>query len=118
MSNVTALAFGLDHARARLTDVTASHEGADLSAENIEVVRDAVRAIVRAAGPAGITDRELTVRYFAGNNPGCAIDSPRKRRSDLTRDGEVIVTLSRRKVANERVAGSVWVHRDFYKETA
>ena len=116
MSNVTELAFGIDRARARRTDPVASHEGGDVSAMTVADVRAAVARIVKAAGPNGLTDRELTIRYFAGDNPGCAIDSPRKRRSDLTHDGEVLVTTSRRKVANERVAGSVWVHRDFYKE--
>lgn len=118
MSNVTQLAFGTDHARTRRTDPVASHEAGDVSAESRLAIREAVERIIRAAGRNGLTDRELTVRYFAGSNPECAIDSPRKGRSDLTHDGEVLVTTSRRKLGNERVAASVWVHRDFHKETA
>ena len=106
-------------ALARSTDLPSSHEAARVSSQHESAIRSAVERIVRAAGPAGITDRQLTLRYFANpRNPECDFSTPRKRRSDLTHDGEVLVTTSRRKLGNERVAGSVWVHRDFHKETA
>ena len=114
MSNITQLAFGTDTARARRTDPAASHEAADISAAGRDNILGLVRDLLIEAGTKGLTDRELTRQFFARHaDIGCDLSSPRKRRSDLTRDGEAIVTSLRRKTGSEKVAQHVWVHRYF-----
>jgi len=117
-SNVVELAFGTDRARTRRSDLSASHEAGDVSAEQREIIKAIVRQLLIDAGTKGLTDRELTRAYFADeSNPGCMLDTPRKRRSDLTTiDREVIVTNERRKRPNEKVATHVWIHRTFLEK--
>lgn len=97
---------------ARTTDLPASHEGAFVASHQ-DHIRDTVAALLIAAGPDGLTDRELTIRFFARkSHPECELSSPRKRRSELTRDGIALTKGHRRKVGSERVAGTVWYHRN------
>lgn len=102
-------------ALARVTDLPASHEAAVVASINQALIKSVVEGLLLDAGPNGLTDRELTLRYFADpKNPECELSTPRKRRSDLTRERLVLVTAMRRKGAGERVASHVWVHRQFY----
>lgn len=102
-------------ALARVTDLPASHDAARVASIDQALIKSIVNRLLWDAGVDGLTDRELTVRFFADpKNPQCELSTPRKRRSDLTRDREVLVTPLRRKGVGERVASHVWVHRDFY----
>lgn len=79
-----------DTARTRLTDPTTSHEAAD-SNTNREQVTEHVLHLFTRFGP--MTDEELTIRYLVDTtSPPAAFDSPRKRRSDLTKTGHIIPT--------------------------
>lgn len=84
--------FPDDTARARLTDPPTSHAAAD-SNTNREEVSAHVLHLLHRFGP--MTDEELVVRYFADTtSPPAHFDSPRKRRSDLTKDGQIIATTT------------------------
>lgn len=84
--------FPDDTARARLSDLDTSHLAAD-SNTNREEVAEHVLHLLKRFGP--MTDEELVVRYFADTaSPPAHFDSPRKRRSDLTKDGQVIATTT------------------------
>lgn len=113
MSNVSELAFGTDTARTRRTNPVASHEAADQSAESRDLILGLVRRLLLDAGEKGLTDRELTRRFFTRFEVGCDLDSPRKRRSDLTKLGEVLTDGSRRRTGTARVAQTVWRHHMF-----
>ncbi len=78
-----------DTARARRTDPLSSHEAAD-SNENRRLVEDTVFGILLEHP---MSDEALTEYYH--DTPGLPMaheDSPRKRRSDLTKKGLVIAT--------------------------
>jgi hypothetical protein len=80
-----------DTARARRNDPATSHAAAD-SNTNREHVQEHVLHLLRRFGP--MSDHELTVRYFVDStSPAADFDSPRKRRSDLAKQGAVIATV-------------------------
>lgn len=84
--------FPNDTARARLTDPPTSHAAAD-SNLNREEVAEHVLHLLKRFGP--MTDEELTLRYLTDTtSPPAHFDSPRKRRSDLTKTGQVIATTT------------------------
>lgn len=94
-----------DDARARKTDPDTSHEAAD-SNKNRRLVEDTVFARL-LTHPS--TDQELTDWY--GSTPGLPmahVDSPRKRRSDLTKAGKVVATNVKRTNPNGGRAMTVW----------
>lgn len=103
--NIPQIVTNLDTARARKADPLTSHDAAD-SNQNREEVSEHVRHLLSRFGP--MTDQELTVRFFADStSPEAHFDSPRKRRSDLTKAGLVIPTITRRPTATGR-ASTVW----------
>jgi hypothetical protein len=79
-----------DVPRARRTDRVTSHAGADRSAASRQSVQDRVLELFEMFGD--MTDDELTARYRNRFN-GAHTDTPRKRRSDLTRDKVVVPVM-------------------------
>lgn len=87
---IPQIVANLDSARARKSDPLESHLAAD-SNVNREEVAEHVLHLFQRFGP--MTDGELTVRFFVDTtSPEAHFDSPRKRRSDLTKAGRVIAT--------------------------
>jgi hypothetical protein len=103
--NLPQIVAERDTARARKTDPLTSHAAAD-SNQNREEVAEHVLHLLQRFGP--MTDSELTVRFFVDTtSPEAHFDSPRKRRSDLTKAGLVIPTITRRPTTTGR-ASIVW----------
>lgn len=99
-TNVPMLLFD-DVARARRSDTLSSHLAAD-SNSNRQIVEDFVRALFAEFGP--MTDAELTARFFGrAGHPPAHQDSPRKRRSDLAKRGELIELGVRRGPTGRRM---------------
>lgn len=95
----------LDSARARKSDPDTSHFAAD-SNVNREAVEEHVRHLFMIHGP--MTDHELTLRYFVDStSPASDFESPRKRRSSLSKAGVLVATLQRRPSRTGRPA-IVW----------
>ena len=84
---------------ARLTDSDTSHAAA--ATFNNDAVYENVAELFQVFGP--MTDEQLTNHYanIYGMND-CRPDSPRKRRSDLRRDGKVINSGDRSKSVSGR----------------
>lgn len=77
-----------DSPRAREVDPETSHAAADSNANRAQV-EAFVLELLTEHGP--LTDAQLTQRYFrTASRPEAHFDSPRKRRSDLTRKGLVV----------------------------
>jgi hypothetical protein len=78
-----------DSPRARFSDPATSHYAAD-SNENRRLVMDSVLGLLLERP---MSDEELEVAYFLRPGmPDAHGDSPRKRRSDLTKKGLVVAT--------------------------
>ena len=92
-----------DTARARLDDPETSHQAAD-SNTNLDAVKEHVLSLLRVRP---LTDHELTVAYSKDDHPAADFDSPRKRRSDLTKTGLVLATTERRSGRSGRPV-TVW----------
>lgn len=87
--------FPDDKPRTRLNDPITSHAAAD-SNTNRQAVEDHVAFLFAEYG--FMTDEELTDMYFRGyEHPPAHFDSPRKRRSDLTGKGAVVVVPNARR---------------------
>jgi len=96
-----------DTARARYRDPQESHDAADLSAKNRRLVMDTVFARL-LEHPS--TDHELEEWYAANaaSLPPAFPGTPRKRRSDLKRDGLVVATEVKRKHPDSAFPTTVW----------
>lgn len=86
--------FGDDSPRARRTDPLTSHAAADKTAAELSEMKQRILGLFRELGR--MTDSELNRIYLAnadirGWKP-VRPDTPRKRRSDLTRDGWLVAT--------------------------
>lgn len=100
--------FGEDTPRARREDPDTSHEAAD-SNENRDLCEDFVLQLLTDKGP--MTDWELTIAFFArDDHPFADMESPRKRRSDLTKRGQVLATAEMRPGRSGRRT-TVWAIR-------
>jgi hypothetical protein len=100
-TNVPTL-FPDDTARARKTDPLTSHEAADSNQTRLLV--EAVVFNLLSKKP--MTDEELTDAYGEGDFPLAHHDSPRKRRSDLSKRGALYI-VGKRPSASGR-ASIVW----------
>lgn len=90
---------------ARRTDPETSHLAAE-ALTNRRIIRDTVFAHLLECPS---TDHELTDWYFSTLGlPVADLESPRKRRSELTSDGLVIATASRRRAPGMRTSQIVW----------
>lgn len=106
--DATVTMFPNDTARARLHDPLTSHEAAD-SNENRELVEEFVLHLLTEKGP--MNDWELTKAFFsADDHPDADFESPRKRRSDLTKKGQVLATTTVRPGRSKRNT-TVWTLR-------
>jgi hypothetical protein len=104
-------------ALARVTDLRASHDAADVVSLSHKLIKARVESLLLAAGPNGLTDRELVRQYFAAQDaPQCDFESPRKRRSELTTERVVLTRGERRKFDGGRVAPTIWIHRKHMTE--
>ena len=96
-----------DTARARRADSLSSHEGADVSAANRRLIMDTVFGRLLEHPSA---DYELEA-WYADNIkslPSALPGSPRKRRSDLAKQGLVVKTVERRRNPQSGVSVPVW----------
>ena len=98
MSAAAAIPPGIipngDTARTRYNDPETSHLAADSNTDR-ELVEEHVYSLFQKKGP--MTDWELTLAYIADDtSPAADWDSPRKRRSDLTKANRLVPTLERR----------------------
>jgi hypothetical protein len=100
-TNVSTL-FPDDTARARKTDPLTSHEAADSNKTRLLV--EAVVFNLLSKKP--MTDEELTDAYDFGDFPPAHIDSPRKRRSGLSKRGALCI-VGKSKSASGR-ATNIW----------
>ena len=92
MRNTTvSTLFPDDTARARKTDPGTSHEAADSNTNRLLV--EAVVFNLLSKTP--MTDEELTEAYGNGDFPPAHMDSPRKRRSDLSKRGALYMVGKR-----------------------
>lgn len=87
------LATGIDDPRARTTDPDTSHLAADSTQANLSELQAIVLAILHDVPDFGLTDSELD-RYYADNSghrgwPSIRFETPRKRRSDLSKMGKL-----------------------------
>lgn len=87
------LATGIDEPRARSTDPDTSHLAADLSHAKLSELQAIVLGIFHDVPDFGLTDSELD-RYYADNSshrgwPSIRFETPRKRRSDLSKLGKL-----------------------------
>lgn len=99
------MVLGGDSPRARRGDPVTSHQAADSNAGRV-AVEVFVEALFTRLG--GLTDWELTEAYFTYGGPPAHADSPRKRRSDLTRRGLLRASGLTRPTRSGRAA-VVWV---------
>ncbi|MEC5149198.1 hypothetical protein [Cryobacterium sp. GrIS_2_6] len=77
---------GADTTRARESDPLTSHAAADSNTNRVHVKA----AVLRLITGRPMTDEQLTAAYFAELDYVPAdLDSPRKRRSELTKDGVI-----------------------------
>ncbi len=100
-----------DTARARRSDPLTSHEAADASALERELVKTSVYHLIDAAGVNGLTGSEVNTAYPL--TPGArrvAWDTPRKRIADLRNDGFLCSTGFTRKGING-TSETVWVSK-------
>jgi hypothetical protein len=96
---------------ARNADPRTSHRAAEsLDDDVLTRQQQAILTLLRES-PEGLTDRELTVKYFAVAEkrgwPITEFDSVRKRRSTLTTRGLVVSTTYKRDPRTHRDAG-IW----------
>jgi hypothetical protein len=104
--NLPQIVANGDTARARKRDPQPSHDGADISASTNTQVKATLYAIYREH-PFGLTDEEAVRKFWTTDNiPACHIDTPRKRISDLEKEG-LIVKTGRRTVSSSGVLVSV-----------
>lgn len=106
-----SVALPQPHPLARNTDPGTSHAAAKaIDTDSVTRQQAAILSILREH-PGGLTDRELTVKYFARaadrDWPITELDSVRKRRSQLTSKGKVITTEFRRDERTHRDA-ALW----------
>jgi hypothetical protein len=100
--------FGEDSARTRRTDPIPSHEAADSNTTH-QLQEDFVLELLTTRGP--MNDWELTKAFFArDDHPYADMESPRKRRSDLVRKGQVLATAELRPGRSGR-RSTVWTVR-------
>lgn len=100
--------FGDDTARVRKSDPLPSHEAADSNTTRAEC-EAFVTFLFKKFGP--MTDRELARRFFADDHhPDADFETPRKRRSDLTKRGQVLATTQTRPSLSGRNM-TVWTLR-------
>lgn len=88
-----------DSARARFTDPVTSHEAADLSAKHLSEIQVIVYDLIKDSF-SGLADFELGAQYAIQapmyGFPQVLFDTPRRRRSDLTRMGRLVDSGVRR----------------------
>ena len=98
------MVWDIDSPRTRFRDPVTSHAAAD-SNETRQLVEDSVFGLLLEHP---MSDEELELTYFLRSGmPDAHIDSPRKRRSDLTRKGLVVATKLPAKSATGRKV-TVW----------
>lgn len=103
---------------ARRTDRETSKVAGRLAAANADLIESWVLTQFHKVGAAGLTDLDLKKRYVKalsatrGRKPAEGDwETPRKRRSGLTRQGLIIATNRTRK--GVRSQQTVWAHRDY-----
>jgi hypothetical protein len=108
--------FDLDSARARRSDPDTSHLAADKSSKKLSQLQAIVLFLFMVHGE-GLTDTELDDLYASNwerkNWPRVRMDTPRKRRSDLTRLGRLEDSTVRR-MSRHGSLEAVWVAPDHY----
>jgi len=93
--------------RVRKSDPLTSHAAADSNHDRALVEGAVMRLFMNTEF--GFTDSELTIKYFSTREcPNTHVDSPRKRRSDLTGRGLVTDSGFKRDTVTGRKA-TVWV---------
>ena len=107
VSNPPQLWDDMDGPRVRRSDPLTSHMAADSNHDRVLVEGAVMRLFMNAEF--GFTDSELTIKYFSTREcPNTHVDSPRKRRSDLTGRGLIKNSGHKRDTVTGR-KGIVWV---------
>jgi hypothetical protein len=100
----TPMIWDIDSPRTRFHDPVTSHSAADSNTTR-QLVEDAVHLLLLEHP---MSDEQLELAYFLRPGmPDAHIDSPRKRRSDLTRKGLVVATTQAATSATGRKV-TVW----------
>lgn len=110
LTNTLPVIFPDDTARARRTDPSTSHEAADRTSGSLSYMQSLVLGIFKILGSA--TDDELGTYYtLMQSSQGWPVthpDTPRKRRSDLTKRG-LLVDSGETRVNSFGSPETVWV---------
>ena len=121
MNSVPTLFDTFDIPRARQSDPLPSHEAADRTATTKTAVTEAVRSLLWDAGYSGLTDDELNAKYAEQRAfwgwPVVDVETPRRRRSDLTVEGVVSASGVRRPNRHGKQV-TVWVLTQYQKAVA
>lgn len=111
MTSVPTIVFD-DTTRVRAADPIPSHEAADSTAATRKAVMRAVEMLIWESAWQGLTDDELNDLYAINADsygwPFVDYGTPRRRRSDLTKDGRIVAAIQRRPNSNGRKV-TVWV---------